>query len=548
MSFNDPAIPVVKIVSPEIDFSARRQYVVIEAPEVRTAQVFQANNPTTASVQINFNPPNSRTGMDAVVLLNVRTTLQLDAGNVPVQYNIGETDGLRAFPIQSCVSSETLGLNNYSVSINPNQYLHGLMAYKMSDWDVNKDCSLCPCMPDQTQIYNDPNQGSARNVLANYGENSYLMSRGGFIYSNVRVPAGNANALWIDVDITEPLLVSPLSFSGRPQSLIGLTTASLFLTFANNMNRMWCRSIARQTANPVTFSVNPTGGVGFQVQIMTNFFTPSPAVPVPDVLQYPYVSLQYFQTDPQTVGQAGDLVFNMNNIQLQSIPQEIYIFARRSNEYINDPANGRNMTVSDCFAPITNINMTFDNRNGLFASCSPQQLYQISSRNGLNMSWIQFRQYMGSVIKITPVDMGLQTGMSAGVQGAYNFFVRVNCNFPASAVGEQYTLYAVVISEGTFSISRGLCSSQTGILSRYDVLNAPITHSISYREASSISKKQGGSWLNGIFNIAKKVAPFVSPVDNLFKKGDGLHVSGGSSSTSGGRAIDRSEFIANYSR
>lgn len=544
MSLNQPPIEVIKVIDKSIDYTARRQYVAIQAPEVATCQTFTANNPSLASANVSINPPSSRTGMDSTLLLKVKGTIQVrrvGGGNIE-NFDIGKTDSLRAWPLHSCIQSETLSLNNFSTSINPNLYLHGLMATKLYDKEINTDCSLAPTMPDQFRDYDDyVNEGSARNVMSRYGENSYLMSRGGFIYEPHDNPPEPFTERDINVTLVEPVLVSPLYFSGKNQSLIGVTTASLFMTFDGLQNgRFWSRSRQANDLTPLSFTFDSTPA-NFSVEVLATFYSPSNDTPVPPLMQYPYSSLTFYNSGAKTAN-ANGIEFNLNNVQLSSIPSQILLFVRRSNEYVNTGSN--RFLSSDTFIPIRHVNVQFNNRDGLFSSCTPEQLYQISQRNGVQMSYPQWNKYRGSVVVITPSDIGMRPGEAAGVQGAYNFRCTVNTQGNTEgevARNETYVLCAVVVAEGTFSITRGLAGTQTGVLSNHDVLTAQVDRRLNFDKAKSISRNQGGSFLSGLLSGVSKIGDIASSVGSVIDTG--RKIMGKGLNIQGSGSMDREEFM-----
>src|SRR5690606_32698689 len=74
-----------------------------------------------------------------------------------------------------------------------------------------------------------------------------------------------------------------------------------------------------------------------------------------------------------------------NNIQLNSIPRRMYIYVRERNQDLYSTPNN-----PDTYFSIENISIQFQNKNGLLASASKQQLYEISVKNHCNMSWTQW--------------------------------------------------------------------------------------------------------------------------------------------------------------
>jgi hypothetical protein len=103
----------------------------------------------------------------------------------------------------------------------------------------------------------------------------------------------------------------------------------------------------------------------------------------------------------------------------------------------------------------------------------------MSQKNGVEMSWEQWSNHVGSVIAI---DFGLDIGLSEAEcpglsgDGQYNFVVTanfVNTN-PTDTVA--YDAYVVAVQEGTMLIETNHAMLATGVVTRQDVissLNAP---------------------------------------------------------------------------
>ena len=65
----------------------------------------------------------------------------------------------------------------------------------------------------------------------------------------------------------------------------------------------------------------------------------------------------------------------------------------------------RTFTSSDTFFALQNINLTWQGKSGLLANAQPVDLFHIAKRNGTNLSYDQFVNYCGGVLKLIPGGM-----------------------------------------------------------------------------------------------------------------------------------------------
>jgi hypothetical protein len=93
----------------------------------------------------------------------------------------------------------------------------------------------------------------------------------------------------------------------------------------------------------------------------------------------------YNQTLPQGL---TDTQLTSSNIQLQSIPERIYIFVRRTRQ---------NLTCcdTDSYLTIKNIRVNFNNNSGLLSTFTPEQLYLSTITDGgiKNLTWDEFQRH-----------------------------------------------------------------------------------------------------------------------------------------------------------
>jgi len=484
MSLAYPAIQPVKVLDPKLNFYENKKYVALKGGSQNTYQRFPANNVSSSSAQFTVNPPNSQTAVNRHVLVRYYVDIQFtgtsQSGNL---LQLGTNDGFRALPISTSISTATIQINNSSVVQNISDYLQAVLRYNDNIFTRSEDLSLAPSMLDQYQNLSDwTTLGSARNPLADYGENSIETTRGAF---PILVLSNTPTSAQIRAVITEPLFVSPFLYTNaQEQALLGVNTMTLNLNFNSNLagplTRAWSHSSAGNTLNSATLSFYNAP------EVLMNFISLDEVASIPNVLEYPYFDVIRYPNPPQALAPGQSTTVISQNIQCDGIPEAVYIFARQQN-------NDQNALSSDVFANISNLQITFANVSQIFASATEQDLYNMSLKNGLNgVSYPSWAQFVGSVIKVCPaVDFPLPSDLTSGVGGSYNLLVQATINNINTTQTLNMVLYVVIVREGVISIINGQTINTVNDLSRMDVLNAPTDHNVNYEQAVAVAK-QGG--------------------------------------------------------
>jgi hypothetical protein len=174
------------------------------------------------------------------------------------------------------------------------------------------------------------------------------------------------------------------------------------LNFLTNANRFWSHNqlagapvITNIQAQFSGFPANqPFSYVDNQPLMLFKYITPDETqVLSPNMsITYPYYDVQRYPLDftsavpPGAATSFGQI--SSNNLQLNSIPSMMYVYARHKN--VDLYAQGTGVNLTDTYLALENINITFANYTGLLSSASKFQLYQISYKNGCGMNWTQW--------------------------------------------------------------------------------------------------------------------------------------------------------------
>jgi hypothetical protein len=244
-----------------------------------------------------------------------------------------------------------------------------------------------------------------------------------------RVPTIDDTEVYVQFQVTEPLLLSPFIFgSGEgKQGFYGIQTMNFQMNMLSNANRAWrcCRFGANYTRNTVVERFEDS-------TLLFQFLTPHASEMLDARNVVPYYEFPVYRTtnfpeivgrgfgiiaDDGTFSEGGTAVLNSSNIQLNGIPDKLVIFVRKN-------MGNLDCRESDKYLTIRGIRINFNNQAGLLASQSPQQLYQNSVLSGLHMSWEQFSGLTTSVAgrptTNTSEPYSSYTGVGATFTSRYN--------------------------------------------------------------------------------------------------------------------------------
>jgi hypothetical protein len=526
MSLSVAPLKTCRVVDPRVNFSNERSYAVVSGGNQVSWKPFTTNSFSTSAFNFSCPPPNPSIVTDARVYLSVPVTLNFTGTSPGVGFNLLQDgfDAFRAYPLSSICTTLTVTINNSSASINLSDIIPYITRYNTDHKIREYNYSLCPCMQDYFQIYGD-GAGSVRNSLSSFISNSWETARGAFPMSNVVNTPVSAT---VSAVITEPIFLSPFLFgkgSDLRNGFIGVQSMNFQFTFANGvaLQRIWSH-------DPSSGSTITNIDVNFDMPVLLfNYITPKLLEPIPREISYGYFSIDRFPTDGMaTLSFGGSATINSNNIQLNTIPRRIYLFARKRNMDLT-------ITDTDTFAAIESVSINYNNFSGLLSSATQADLYNISKKNGCNLSWPEWSgsaagvatipqaggsgmsavfdntgatgaTYVGLVGSILCIDMGIDIGLddlnAPGI--IMNSQLQITCTIRSinrNDLNTLYTFYIVTVSEGTWTIANLNSVPQIGILSREDVINSQKCPLIDYKSTDNI---YGGNFVDKLKAFGRK--------------------------------------------
>lgn len=460
-----------------------KNHVVLQGGQRVTENVLPADSYSATSANWSVHPPSTTTIVDRYVKAKFYVEVKSD-----VDFILGSKEGLRQFPIAAVTDVLTVQINGESISENVADIGSALLCYGNGPSDRTKSWSTTAAMPDQYQKYSDwTTLGSARNPLADYGENAGEMSRGGFPYTQV-------DSKTLRYEITEPLLLSPF-FQGvgaQEEGLVNVNQMNITFRF-QDLNRVWSSDGTTGTTYTATFYQTP--------ELSVSYITPDLLQPIPALQTLPYHKNQIYKKSMAPLASEASTTAYSDSVKLNQVPRRVLLFAK------HDQASQSPLT-SDSFLGIENVSLTFNNQNSLLSSASQQDLHEISRRNGCNLAWPQFSKYRGSVFCAEfGKDIGLPDSLAPGTISQNTISAQVRFKNKDTASFDA-TFYMVLIMEGTFSVSEGQARASLGNLTEQVVLQSK-QHSAEMPH-QAYEQLHGGSFWGSLKNIVHKVAGVVS--------------------------------------
>lgn len=517
---------VERVNEPRVEINNERVWLA----QIGGASITQQRYAATSFNDSFFNwtvvPPSKSVILDRVVIMHAHAVFTF-AGTNSNGNNLLQDgrDAPRAHALARAISNLSVALNGTTTSIELQQVI-GAMERVRSPLQWNRTFgSISPQMTDTYALYPD-GVGAVNNPLGKYGDNEAQVARGGY-YMNIA--SNTTTAASVGVDFYEFLELPPFLFSsdndGKLREAGGLCWLDTFIVTAamnQSLARMW--SHAGGAGSQPSDSTISSLSVHFDTspELLINWITPRVEMNIMPAINYPYSSIVRYTNTETSIAPGVTTTIPSNVIQFATVPEYIYLFARRSdNDILSTLAKTINST--DTFGTISKITIQWNNVAGILSQATPQHLYQISLQNGLTDSWEQFSGLTsnfittgspsskkigtsGSLLALCPVkDFGMQ-GLSDGSLGQFNFQVNIDIFNQNQSDTIPFTLYIVAVYDGILHLSQSSAITQLGVASREDIATAPES-SMSYNELQSVYG--GGSFFSTLGNIFSKVNSFL---------------------------------------
>jgi hypothetical protein len=513
------------------DLSSEETFGVYSGAAEKTLQKFLATSASNSSLIWNIQVPSENIVVSRHPLMQSDINFTISIGNplapVPngqLAFDLGSTDALQCFPLQSLFTNYSVMVNNTSITSNLQDILPQIT--QMYDKrQLTRFNSTTPSLPDNSLGLYGNMVGSNNNVLGSVYDMSYdsdFSPRGAFalrgcfparflggVYQdNSLISTGAANETWkiyVFATVTEPFLaLSPFVDLNADNSsgLIGVNTITLTANIDATCKRLWSTAnydlvgtalqpfitgIQLGTSGaPGGAGVLSTSPNGFEnTYLLMEFLSlqPSQASRMSSKCVVPYMDYPRYITPSSnlsTILTGATTSLTSQNIQLNSVPDLFIICVRQQ-------MSTQSWQNTSGFLTINNVSINFNNKSGVLASANPQQLFNLSSKNGSCQTWQEFSgsyygntpagagtqlSSLGSLLVLNPsLDFGLDDFLSASSLGQFNFMITLSVT-NQYAYSVQPEIVVITANSGLFICEAGVSQTYQGILSKQAVLDA----------------------------------------------------------------------------
>jgi hypothetical protein len=523
----------VRILDAQLDVNSSRQktYGILAGAPYQTGRILPSTSFSNSQITWNAPPPSREIYTNRRFLARVKFRIDFtgDSGNplIPLLQMFGAAaapgvptgnayyDAPRAMPLSQAIQTVNVTIGNQSFSSNLNVYSRIFQRFHRDEFKEDGPFSMTPSMPDQSQAYSQMN-GFNRDPLAGYGDNVTQCPRGTF--AGLIITANSQFAASIEMTITEAIPLSPLSFDAYQEELafIGVDSMQIQLQLGGRgsglltglAQSLWSHSTL---GSPLTTAQATV----LQADLLFNYLTPSALQYLPDLVTYSYSEITNYPTLSQApLAPGASTVLAMSSITLPTLPNLLYIMA-------SPQESQTNITDTDTFMAIDNINLTFANQDGILSNYSPERLYDMSVKNGFNCSYTQARQFVGLVACAAfGTDIPLKDQWAPGVRTSQTLQMNVTVRniHPTKTFIPQLNI--VSVQEGIVTINNGSVSKNIGVLDEKQVLQSWETTPLPQKRSMNIfgsSLAGGGFWddvgtffkrlVRPAITVAQKVIP-----------------------------------------
>lgn len=513
----------VKIFTPELDLKDNLVSAIIKGCETITPKKYNITSISNSGFTISQNVP-QRVLVDRRFRLVIDSEITFTGDSNDPNRNLLQTgqDALRSFPLHRSMENLSVSLNSQTFSTVPRKTNVALRQFYDNYNILNeRSMSTSPGMLDNCQQYAQLN-GTINNPLGGFYDTiqGAESGRGTFSYNEI---TNETDSAVVKVTLAEDLMIHPLIFGteNRFQAFGNLTNFVVDVTFSNKIaDYFWSHSTA-SSSTITNISVKINSGRLELVQ-----YTPSIewAMQMPKYMAYPVDDVTFIaEAETSSVAPNESQTVISNTKDLSVIPRFVVIYLqKRENEYtFND---------TDSFAKINSIQVTFGNKSALLSNASDFELYNMSRKNGLSVSypdWSANDIYSelgntssryngrGSVIKLeVGSDLPLYENEAPGAYVQKQLQVEINFTNKHPTDSIKYDVFVLTITPGYCLISKDSCLYNRGMFNENDVLNSPLSDDLEYGDLDDQLMSGGLSFKK----IAKKFRKRLKKLKPLAKK------------------------------
>lgn len=436
--------------------------------------------------------PNDRTTfMARDVWIDIPLRAQYLSAGTPLTPDLpiwqSNRDAIRSYAFERIMLTCKMSINGNPVDLEPYEFIDAYSQYQNTTEVVEADIS--PNLTDKYQNYST-GEVSNYNVLGGYIDNvGSLVPRGSYPYEIIT----NTNTLGvIQTSLRSKIRLPPLELlSAKYQlpSLVGLDRVTWKITFGNLQ-----KAFSRSDEHPV-----PLSAANISIYDRPTLYIKWITVPVGDYrsqierspgFKYPlYIPIRYTQmANSAPVAPFTEVSITSAPLSVVDVPHSIYVYVTNEDTVRNTFPTS--MTLSDVFWSLENVNITAGIKTGVLSSCKPEDLYNISIKNGLKgttlVDWLgttnSFSQSIanpshkiglkGPCLRLLPgLDFNIDDDIAMGSSSRFNFQLTVR----TKNLNEKYSfipqLCVIFVYEGYYHIHGNTAEQIVGAITPDQVAN-----------------------------------------------------------------------------
>ncbi len=543
MNSANPSIDIQLVKDDRINLSEKKTVSVIRGGAEVYSQSFAATSQTPSLVNFSVNPASLNTLVNRSVRLRGRVQFRLSVVNGPADgaymVSLGDTLAPGAGGFQRLVENASLTINNISTNLEYSRVYQEIL--RLFSPEELAEYFEGPIMPDTYFKHVATSVNPNNNPIGSYETSSgfskfnprgsypptstAILNAAGAYVENVALVAnadvaGNTKTVFLTYDFSENLCQSPFCYGNKSidtaECLYGINNIGLQLNLSSTLaNRFF--SYAGVPA--LTVSIEKVENCYLDFSFLT-----LPAVfSLPPVSMVNHFNLTTYPTN--TTVNANATYWNSSEtkqtstITLNTIPEKFLIYVK--------PASPPSNQFSDYRLPITKLNIAFGNKTGLLSSMTEYQLYEMSRRNGLNMSFSDWRGFsalkqvganiqttrlatVGGLIVLSAEDLSLGLDQAPGEVSQITFQASVDIRNQTGA-DAPVQIIVVPIQLGILSTASGSSQITYSNLNRSMVIDA-LEGKSEMLSASEAGRMLGSGFWDSFKSIMKTSAPYAKQI------------------------------------
>lgn len=419
----------------------------------------QTNNYGTSSINFNINTPGDHVLVNRTIELTVPTTIAFTRGNTSTGASllVANRAAFRSAALDRCISDVAFKLNSCPITV-PANYGRNMAEYQIhanENWRNSNQLSA----QDQGWNYSDF-VGMVNSPLNQYADSeSYQLGnsvkRGAHpltATTGLNNTNGNANAT-ISADLKTCIEVPGLIGYGHEKDLglANINNISLNMNIDLSAKNLFSIDGNTTSQSQITASASISGTPYVSVKYSL------PQQPCDKDMVYHIEEFQSFENTGSSMVNGATADVTSNTISVDQVPKKLVLFVTRGD-------TERTLFTSDAFLQANQVRISFNNEQSLLASATPQDLYFMSQKNGLQDSLTQFLgtsvqgwQTIPSIGSFIVLEFGsdINTGnLVVGQPGRLNLKADVNVTNQSGVTIASPTLHMLVVYDRDLHISK----------------------------------------------------------------------------------------------